>query len=592
MRSRVRLPHFVAVRPVTAFPSMRGDPLDASCRGTFLRGFWQSLFCAALTVQVLTGCARSMPAEPVQWDLTPEAQLTYATLLLDQSIRHDDREGVLEASSILLTVDSRPQSFIDAAAWLILNRENGEARNLLEKAIQRIPDDFNLYLLLAETWINEGNNDRAIRILQEYGQNHPDSRLIQQELAILYVKVGRFAEADHIFSSLPQKMRTPFVRYVHAQALHGLNKPWVAIRELRLAVKESPEFLDAWFELARLLEQEKAYAKASEIYASLLEQDPENEDIWIRLVDGEIQLGRGEKAFEYACNGPDTFGFRLTAATLFLDAKLFREAESLLTALKERPGVPDEVNFYLAAIAFEYHKDIQATLDLLAAIPEGNRFYDRALRLRIQLLHDADRRPEALPLILHGQELFPEDRDFRLMEIHLFLTDDLFNEALKATDAALQRWPDDEKFLYMRGSILDSQGKKEEAFRVMEQIVASHPDFVPALNYVGYSLAERGKDLDRALTLLQNAVRLAPDHGYILDSLAWAQFHKGMFDAAWETISRAVTLPDGNDAAIWDHYGDIAASCGRPEEARKGWERALKQNHPQPDEVRAKLEKL
>ncbi len=592
MSSRVCLSRFVAARPATTLSVMKRVLPAVSCRKGLLHGFWRSLFCAALSVQVLAGCARSMPVEPVQWDLSPEAQLTYATLLLDQSIRNDDRAGILEASSILLSVDSRPQPFIDAAAWLILNKENGEARNLLEKAIQRIPDDFNLHLLLAETWINQGDTDHAIRILQEYGQKYPHSRMVQQELGILYVKAGRFAEADRIFSSLPGDMLTPFVRYVHAQALHGLNKPWAAIRELRLAVRESPEFLDAWFELARLLEQEKAYSQASDIYAGLLEQDPENEDIWIRLVDGEIQLGRGEKAFEYACNGPDTFGFRLTAATLFLDAKLFREAEMLLGKLRERPGVPDEVNFYLAAIAFEYHKDIQATLDLLASIPEGNRFYDRALRLRIQLLHDADRRPEALPLILHGQKLFPEDRDFHLMEIQLFLTDDLFNEALKATDAALALWPDDEKFLYMRGSILDPLGKKKEAFRIMEEIIAGHPDFVPALNYVGYSLAEQGKDLDRALILLERAVRLAPDHGYILDSLAWAQFRKGMADAAWETISRAVTLPDGNDAAIWDHYGDIAAACGRPKEARKGWERALKLNHPRPDEIRAKLEKL
>lgn len=57
-------------------------------------------------------------------------------------------------------------------------------------------------------------------------------------------------------------------------------------------------------------------------------------------------------------------------------------------------------------------------------------------------------------------------------------------------------------------------------------------------------------------------------------------------------ISRAVVLPDGNDAAIWDHYGDIAAAQGRREEARKGWERALNLKHPQPDVIRKKLEAL
>ena len=44
------------------------------------------------------------------------------------------------------------------------------------------------------------------------------------------------------------------------------------------------------------------------------------------------------------------------------------------------------MHFYLAAIAYEYHKDVQETLNFLESIPPENRFYDRALRLRIQLL--------------------------------------------------------------------------------------------------------------------------------------------------------------------------------------------------------------
>lgn len=187
-------------------------------------------FCAvfsvqALTVQVFTGCARSVPAEPVQWDLTPEAQLTYATLLLDQSIRNDDREGVLEASSILLSIESRPQPFIDAAAWLILNKENGEARNLLEKAILRVPGDLSLHLLLAETWINQGDNERAVHILQDYERAHPHSRMAKQELGTCTSRPVVSSKPTVSFPPCRGDMRHAVVRYAHAQALHGLNRP-------------------------------------------------------------------------------------------------------------------------------------------------------------------------------------------------------------------------------------------------------------------------------------------------------------------------------------------------------------------------------
>lgn len=148
------------------------------------------------------------------------------------------------------------------------------------------------------------------------------------------------------------------------------------------------------------------------------------------------------------------------------------------------------MHFYLAAIAYEYHKDVQETLNFLESIPPENRFYDRALRLRIQLLHDQQRYEDAMQLILQGQSQFPTERDFRLMEIHLYLLQDRYKEALTAATAAQQIWPSDDEIAYVYGSVLDSLGRKREALAVMESIVARNPEDYQALNYVGYSLAE------------------------------------------------------------------------------------------------------
>ena len=76
------------------------------------------------------------------------------------------------------------------------------------------------------------------------------------------------------------------------------------------------------------------------------------------MVEGQIRAGKGQKALDYALNGPATYGYKLTAATLFLDARMYPEAEALLDGLKSDPNAPDEVHFYLAAIAYEYHKDV------------------------------------------------------------------------------------------------------------------------------------------------------------------------------------------------------------------------------------------
>ena len=344
--------------------------------------------------------------------------------------------------------------------------------------------------------------------------------------------------------------------------------------------------------LARLLEADRQYSEANEIYNSLIEQDPDNPDIWIRMVEGQIRAGKGQKALDYALNGPATYGYKLTAATLFLDARMYPEAEALLDGLKSDPNAPDEVHFYLAAIAYEYHKDVQETLNFLESIPPENRFYDRALRLRIQLLHDQQRYEDAMQLILQGQSQFPTERDFRLMEIHLYLLQDRYKEALTAATAAQQIWPSDDEIAYVYGSVLDSLGRKREALAMMESIVARNPEDYQALNYVGYSLAEQGKDLDRAVLLLEAALKQAPDHAYILDSLAWAHFRRGENAEAWALVRRATSLPDGGDPTIWEHYGDIANAQGLKNEARTGWERALELDHPNPETIRKKLNSL
>ena len=92
------------------------------------------------------------------------------------------------------------------------------------------------------------------------------------------------------------------------------------------------------------------------------------------MVEGQIRAGKGQKALDYALNGPATYGYKLTAATLFLDARMYPEAEALLDGLKSDPNAPDEVHFYLAAIAYEYHKDVQETLNFLESIPPEKPF--------------------------------------------------------------------------------------------------------------------------------------------------------------------------------------------------------------------------
>jgi tetratricopeptide (TPR) repeat protein len=110
------------------------------------------------------------------------------------------------------------------------------------------------------------------------------------------------------------------------------------------------------------------------------------------------------------------------------------------------------------------------------------------------------------------------------------------------------------------------------------------------LNYLGYSWIDQGLNLKEGMNLIEKAVALKPDDGYIVDSLGWAHFKLGNYREAVRYLERSVELrPD--DPILNDHLGDALWKAGREREARFQWDQALSLS-PEPDDaekIKAKL---
>jgi Flp pilus assembly protein TadD len=99
-----------------------------------------------------------------------------------------------------------------------------------------------------------------------------------------------------------------------------------------------------------------------------------------------------------------------------------------------------------------------------------------------------------------------------------------------------------------------------------------------------------GMNLDQAKGMLNRAVELRPNDGFVIDSLGWVYFRLGEFQNAVEQLERAVELEPG-DPVINEHLGDAYWRVGREREARFQWRRALSLE-PEDDAVAAIEEKL
>ena len=90
--------------------------------------------------------------------------------------------------------------------------------------------------------------------------------------------------------------------------------------------------------------------------------------------------------------------------------------------------------------------------------------------------------------------------------------------------------------------------------------------------------------------MIEKAVELRPEDGYIVDSLGWAHYRMGDYAGAVEQLEKAIELVP-QDPTINDHLGDAYWQSGRMNEARYQWRRAL-QFGPQENEIKPIEEKL
>jgi Flp pilus assembly protein TadD len=84
--------------------------------------------------------------------------------------------------------------------------------------------------------------------------------------------------------------------------------------------------------------------------------------------------------------------------------------------------------------------------------------------------------------------------------------------------------------------------------------------------------------------MIEKAVELSPDDGYIVDSLGWAHYRLGDYPSAVEYLEKALELVP-EDPTINDHLGDAYWKSGRTTEARYQWRRAL-QFKPEKEDVK------
>lgn len=126
----------------------------------------------------------------------------------------------------------------------------------------------------------------------------------------------------------------------------------------------------------------------------------------------------------------------------------------------------------------------------------------------------------------------------------------------------------------MLGLIYQTQNKPNEARAVFEKLLAAKPDTHVAANNLAWIYAETGGNIDSALQLAQDAVRMEPGSPDYNDTLGWIFLKKDLTSQAINAFQVAVSARPTNPEFHY-HLGLAYRKADQPQKAVESLQRAL-----------------
>ncbi|MCG8694081.1 MAG: tetratricopeptide repeat protein, partial [Minwuiales bacterium] len=229
------------------------------------------------------------------------------------------------------------------------------------------------------------------------------------------------------------------------------------------------------------------------------------------------------------------------ASALAQDRARDAAAVYLHLALHLRPDFP--VAQTLLADMYELDRRWEKAIEVYRSInPRSDYSWNARIRTA-WVLNQLDRHDEAIALLDSLASERPGETDALVTQADILRSQRRYGEAADRYSQALKRLASiDERhwsLFYARGIALERSQQWDRAEADFLKALELRPEQPLVLNYLGYSWADQGVNLDRAVEMIEQAVSLRPNDGYIVDSLGWVLFRMGRYEDAVGHLERA-----------------------------------------------------
>jgi tetratricopeptide (TPR) repeat protein len=462
--------------------------------------------------------------------------------------------------------------------------------------VARAPGDLAATRTLAQLLRQRGDLAGALEVALRYVSEHTDQVDLLEWTETMTYSLEAWDRAAAILGERAPYDRQPAMQRFYGEALLRVGRLAEATTVLEAAVAAEPSHDRTRYNLAKAYRSASRLADAEAILDDLVAESPNHPGYHWFLAetreargDAEGALASYAAALETMPAGDERVGqrdaLRRAIARLHLQQKAPERALEWLDRL-EQPDDPEnlESRARMAIDAGDWTTARQAVRRLLEKEALGI-----AAALDGEIAAHEGRWTKAAERFSEAIELLGPYARRRIADVYHDLGRPELGEEL------LREWSRESAELadarYLLGVYLYELDRLDEAEHELREAFRLDPEHAPALNYLGYSLAERNVRLDEALGLIQRAVALDSSNGAFLDSLGWVYFQMGRYDEARPALERAAReLP--RDPTILDHLGDLYLRIDEVDLALAAWNRALEAGPDDPETIRGKIARV
>lgn len=492
-----------------------------------------------------------------------EGRVEQALALLREAQHVDPRSGHL------LTVEAEIRVKLNQIA---------EALALVERAIKIDPEYRDAYLLAGTILAGMGKDREAAGYLRKVVTFDPAREEAGLQLAASLLRLFEYEESVNVLKELVRlKPDSALGHYYLGKTYSQMKLYREAVGYYKRALDLRPDFAQAAVDRAVSLEALGEYEQAITGYKEAIEDSENRGPLINHLIQLLIQQRRYEEALTYLNRlsemGLGSNDVKRKTGLILLELGRNDDAIKLFQEMLTRDPDAHLIRFYLAS-AYEEKGDFERARSEFVRIPaEADSFADAQGHLAY-ILKEQGKKDEAVALLRKGIELRPDRLELYLGLATLYGDLERDTEGLQLLLGVEERFAREARFHFRVGVLFDKLNNKPDSIRRMKRVIELNPQDSQALNYLGYTYAEMGINLEEALGYIKRALAIRPDDGFFIDSLGWVYYQMKRYDEAVVQLERAVELIK-DDPTVLEHLGDAYLARKESKRAIRMYKRAL-----------------